>query len=200
MIVPAPLLENIKNVFVLLRWATFFTCFGFLGWPSTSAAADPNKAEKPDFSGNWTLDLQASSSLEPLMKRIEASPVDLKYASSTTLKATLHQTQDVLTVATRGPAFALDQTLYLDGRSDPAGLQLLGATSINTTAAWSKDYKELIETHQIKTKQGKEGQLTIKRYLANGGASLIVVFMLKLKAESDQVSARQIWHKQPAAL
>ncbi|MBV9878111.1 MAG: hypothetical protein JO025_25500 [Verrucomicrobia bacterium] len=129
------------------------------------------------------------------MKRIEASPIDLKYATSTSLKATLQQTQDVLRIAARGPAFALDETLYLDGRNDPTKLKLLGATSINTTTAWSENDKELIETHQIKTREGKEGQLTIKRSLTNGGETLVVVFNLQLKTEPDQVSAQQIWQK-----
>jgi len=129
------------------------------------------------------------------LKRIEASPIDLKYATSTSLKATLQQTQDVLRIAARGPAFALDETLYLDGRNDPTKLKLLGATSINTTTAWSENDKELIETHQIKTREGKEGQLTIKRSLTNGGETLVVVFNLQLKTEPDQVSAQQIWQK-----
>src|SRR5215469_182860 len=132
-------LENGKIVFSLFRWVVLRTCFGIFSPPTTSAAPKPNQAGKPDFSGNWTLDLQASNSLEPMMKQIDASPIDLKYATSTTLKATLQQTDDVLTVATRGPAFALDQTLYLDGRSDSSNLKLLGATSLNCKTAWSKE-------------------------------------------------------------
>ena len=50
-------------------------------------------------------------------------------------------------------------------------------------------------TYQIKTKQGKEGQLIVKRYLINEGKTEVVVFTLKLNAEPDQISARQIWPK-----
>jgi hypothetical protein len=56
------------------------------------------------------------------MNQIEASLLERKYAASTGLKATFHQTENVLTVATRGPGFALDETLYLDGRTDPSNL------------------------------------------------------------------------------
>lgn len=171
-----PFLENSRIVFSLFRWVALLTCFVIFSSPATSAAPKPNQLGKPDFSGNWTLDLQASSSLEPVMKQIEASPIDLKYATSTTLKATLQQTNDVLMVATRGPGFALDQTLYLDGRSDPSNFKLLGATSLNCKTAWSKENNELIESHEIKTKQGKEGRLTIKRHLTNGGQTLVVAF------------------------
>jgi len=72
----------------------------------------------------------------------------------------------------------------------------LGATSLKTRTAWSKDHQQLIEAHQIKTKQGKEGQLIIKRYLIDEGKTLVAAYTLKLNAEPNQPSARQIWRKQ----
>jgi hypothetical protein len=72
----------------------------------------------------------------------------------------------------------------------------LGATSLNARTSWSQDYKQLVETHQIRTKQGKDGSLIIKRYLIDQGKTLVVVFSLKLNAEPSQTSARQIWRKQ----
>jgi hypothetical protein len=47
------------------------------------------------------LDLKASTSVEPLMKQIGAGLLEQKYATSTRLKATFHQTELVLTIATR---------------------------------------------------------------------------------------------------
>jgi hypothetical protein len=108
----------------------------------------------------------------------------------------LEQTDRILKVATRGPGFALDQTLYLDGRNDSSDLQLLGATSVNAKTTWSRDYKQLVETHHIRTKQGRDGQLTIRRYLTDEGKTLVVAFTLKLTAEPDEISARQIWRKE----
>src|SRR5262249_14018255 len=96
--------------------------------PQTFAVTKQDQSNKPDFSGSWTLDLQASTSLEPLMNQIGASSLDRKYAAQTSLKAKLEQTEDALKVSTRGPGFALDQTLYLDGRDDSGSLELLGAT------------------------------------------------------------------------
>ena len=101
-----------------------------------------------------------------------------------------------MTIAARGPGFALDVTLYLDGRTAPSKLDLLGATSLKTRTAWSKDHQQLIEAHQIKTKHGKEGQLIIKRYLIDEGKTLVAAYTLKLNAEPNQPSARQIWRKQ----
>jgi hypothetical protein len=181
---------------VLLSSLAALAWFAVFDLPQTPARAKPDQSEKPNFSGSWTLDLEASTSLEPLMNQIGASPLDRKYAAQTKLKATLQQTEDVLTVATRGPGFALDQTLYLDGRNDPTNLKLLGATSVNAKTVWSEDFKQLVETHQIRTTDGKDGQLTIKRYLTDQGKTLVVAFDLKLNAEQNDASARQVWRKQ----
>ena len=181
---------------LLLHSLTALACLGVFSLPQTSAALKPDQPDKPNFSGTWTLDLKASDPLEPLMKQVEASLLERTYAASVKLKAIVHQTKQVLTVATRGPGFALDETLYLDGRTAPGKLDLLGATSLKTRTAWSKDHQQLIEAHQIKTKQGKEGQLIIKRYLIDEGKTLVAAYTLKLNAEPNQTSARQIWHKE----
>jgi hypothetical protein len=181
--------------YLLLRSLAALTCFGVFSLPQASAASKPDQPQKPNFSGIWTLDLKASTSLEPLMKELGASLIERKYADSAKLKATLHQDENVLTIAARGPAFAFDDTLYLDGRTHTGNLKLLGATSLKTRTAWSKGHKQLIETHQIRTKQGKEGELIIERYPINEGNTLVVAYTLKLQAE-PHTSARQIWHKQ----
>ena len=169
-------------------------CFSALSPPRVFAAT---KADKPNLSGTWVLDLQASTSFDPLMTQIGAGLIDRKYAAHIRLRATLQQTDDVLTIAARGPGFAFNETLYLDGRNDPSYLQILGATSVNTKTVWSKHSKKIVETHHIRTKQGKEGELTIKRNLMDEGKSLVAVYILKLEQEPNQTSARQVWRKQP---
>jgi hypothetical protein len=180
----------------LLRSLAALACLGLFSPPWTFAATKPDQTDKRNFSGTWTLDLKASTSFEPLMKQMGASFLERTYAASVTLKATLHQTETVMTIAARGPGFAFNEILYLDGRTAPSNLGVLGATSLKTTTAWSKDHQQLTETHQIKTKQGKEGQLIIERYLTNEGETLVAAYTLKLNAEPNQTSARQIWHKQ----
>jgi hypothetical protein len=180
---------------LLLRSLAALACLGVFSLPQTSAAPQPDQPDRPNFSGTWKLDLKASTSVEPLMRQIGASLLQQKCAAWIRLKATIHQTDQVLTVATRGLGFALDRTLYLDGRTDPSNKQLLGATTLQTRTAWSEDQKQLIETHQIKTRQGKEGELIIKRYLINDGRNMVLAFSVKLNAEPQITSARQIWHK-----
>jgi hypothetical protein len=182
--------------YLLLRWLAALVCLSVFSVRQTSAAPKSDQPDDPNFSGAWALDLKASTSFETLMKQIGASLLERKYAASVKLKATIQQTEDVMTIAARGPGFALDLTLYLDGRTAPGKLDLLGATSLKTRTAWSKDHQQLIEAHQIKTKQGKEGQLIIKRYLIDEGKTLVAAYTLKLNAEPNQPSARQIWRKQ----
>jgi hypothetical protein len=182
--------------YLVLRSLAVLACLGVFSLSQTSAAPQSDEPDKPNLSGTWMLDLKASTSVEPLMKQIGADLLEQKYATSTELKATFHQTEEVLTIATRGPGFALDETLYLDGRTDPSNQQLLGATALKTRTAWSEDGKQLVATHQIKTKQGKAGQLIITRYLINEGKSMVVAFTLTLDAEPSETSARQIWNKQ----
>jgi hypothetical protein len=73
-------------------WLAVLACFGSFGLPQTSAAAKPDQSDKPDFSGTWILDRQASTSFDPLMKRIGAGLLERKYAGSAKLKATIHRT------------------------------------------------------------------------------------------------------------
>jgi hypothetical protein len=180
----------------LLLCTLAIACIGVFGPSRAFAASKSAQSDKPNFTGAWVIDLQASTSLDALMTQIGAGFIDRKYAAHVKLKATLNQTADVLTIAARGPGFALDQTLYLDGRNDPSALQILGATSVNTKTIWSKDQQQLVETHHIRTKQGKNGELIIKRSLADEGKSVVAVYTLKLDEESAPTSARQIWRKQ----
>ena len=170
------------------------SCLGVFSLHESLAASTPDPS-KPNFNGIWMLDRKSSTSLDPLMQDIGTGFLERKYANSAALKATFRQTDQVLTVATRGPGFSLDETLDLDGRTRPSNQELLGATSINVRTAWTKN-RELVETRQIKTKHGKDGQLTIKRNLINEGKTMVVAFTLKLSAQPHAISVRQLWHKQ----
>ena len=170
------------------------SCLGVFSLHESLAASTPDPS-KPNFNGVWKLDRKSSTSLDPLMQNIGTAFLERKYANSAALRATFRQTDQVLTVATRGPGFGLDESLDLDGRTRPSNQVLLGATSVNVRTAWTEN-SELVETRQIKTKRGKDGQLTITRNLINEGKTMVVAFTLKLNAQPDTISVRQLWHKQ----
>ena len=85
--------------------------------------------------GRWTLKHRLQ--IEPIVKKVGAG-LEQDFASRTRLKATIHQTEQVIMVATRGPGFALDETLCPDGSSHPSDLKLLGANCLTATTSWSK--------------------------------------------------------------
>jgi hypothetical protein len=138
----SPCASDEKRDFTLMRHF-LLRSLAALAWlgvfsPTQSSAAPQPEPEKPNLTGAWMLDLKASNSLEALMTRMGASFLERKYAAWTKLTAALHQTEDALKIAARGPGFALDEILYLDGRSDSGNLQLLGATSFKTRTVWSR--------------------------------------------------------------
>jgi hypothetical protein len=182
------------------RALSLSSCLGILSFFQIVAAAiTADSSNKPNFSGSWTLDVGASTSIDPLMRYIEAGLLDRIYVACAKLKANLHQNGDLLTIATSGPGFVLDQTLYLDGRTNADNVRLFGATSVSAKTTWSKDYKQLVEIHQIKTTQGKDGQLTIVRSLTDQGNSLVVVLTVQLNSQPDKLVARQLWRKEASA-
>jgi hypothetical protein len=88
-------------------------CFGVFSLPYTFAASRADQSDKPDFNGIWTLDLKASASLEPIMKKVGARFLEQTFASRTNLKATIRQTEQVITVATRGRGLDRPEVLCL---------------------------------------------------------------------------------------
>jgi len=184
---------TVMRPFILCSLAVL-ACFVVFSAPQSFAQANGDQSGKPNFNGTWKLDRKSSASLDPLMNGIGTGFLERKYANSAGLKATFHQTDSLLTVATRGPGFSLDETLYLDGRTMPSSQELLGATSINITTAWASN-SELVERRRIKSRRGKDGELTIRRHLINAGKTLVVVFTLKLDAEPNTISVRQLWQK-----
>lgn len=178
----------------MLRSLATVAFVGVFSIPQISSAK-PAHANMTNFSGTWVLDRKASTSLEPLMQHMGASYLQRKFANSANLRATYRQTARVLTIAVRGAAVAMDETLYLDGRTDRRSQEILGVTSVAIRTAWSKDHEDLVETRQIETKRGQDGQLIIKRHLINGEKSMALALSLKLNGESYTTSCRQVWQK-----
>ena len=90
--------------YLLLRWLAALVCLSVFSVRQTSAAPKSDQPDDPNFSGAWALDLKASTSFETLMKQIGASLLERKYAASVKLKATIQQTENVMTIAAAVPA------------------------------------------------------------------------------------------------
>jgi len=105
---------------LLLSLLAVLACFAIFDPPRTSAGTKPDQRNKPNFSGAWVVDLQASTSLDPLMTQIGAGFLDRKYAAHAKLKARLQQTDDLLTIVARGPGFAFIKPFISTDAMTPA--------------------------------------------------------------------------------
>src|SRR6516164_10582426 len=146
-----------------------------------------------NFSGTWVLDLKASDSPEPMMKRMGVSGLERKLAASTKLESTYSQSGNLLTITTRGPAFSRTEHLRLDGHPEAKTEKQTGPYTIRTS--WSQHGKELISTSTFRTKNGKNAELIVTRRLADGGNTLVLGQTLKVEGEAPEPVMRRVWRR-----
>jgi hypothetical protein len=146
-----------------------------------------------NFNGTWVLDLKASDSPEPLMKRIGVSVFERKLAASTKLEATYSQSGDLLTITTRGPAFSRTEHLRLDGHAETKTEKRTGPYTIRTS--WAHHGKELISTSTFRTKNRRNAELIVARKLIDGGKTLVLSQTLKVEGEPPEPVLHRIWRR-----
>jgi hypothetical protein len=150
-------------------------------------------AGSTDLSGTWVLDLRASSSPEPILKRLGASWVERTLGSSLQLQSTYIQTPHLLTVHIRGPAFNRTDVMRIDNKPETKEESRTGRYTIRTF--WSADGTQLISAVSLRTKDSRDAQFTIVRELADGGKTLILTGTLKITGESGTYTVRRVWRK-----
>jgi hypothetical protein len=150
-----------------------------------------------DFSGTWVVDLKASDSPEPILKRLGASWFQRKLATSLKVDATYRQTKDRLTIVTRGPAFSRAEELWLDGRPVTKTESLTGPYTERTF--WSADGTRLISISAFRTKDGKEARLRVARQMTGGGGTLLLSETLDVAGEPPQPVIRRVWRRKGPA-
>ena len=153
----------------------------------------PGAAGSTDFSGTWVLDLRASSSPEPILKRLGASWVERTLGSSLQLQSTYTQTPDSLTVHLRGPAFDRTDVMRIDNKPQTKEEPRTGRYTIRTF--WSAHGTQLISAISLRTRDSRDGQFTIVRELADGGKTLTLTGTLKITGESGTYTVRRVWRK-----
>jgi len=146
-----------------------------------------------NFNGTWVLDLKASDSPGPMLKRMGVSALERKLAGSAKLESTYYQSGNLLTITTRGPAFSRTEHLRLDGHPETKTEKQAGTYTIRTS--WSHDGKELISTSTFRTKNGKNAELIVARKLVNGGNTLVLSQTLKIEGEPPEPVLRRIWRR-----
>jgi hypothetical protein len=146
-----------------------------------------------NFNGTWVLDLKASDSPEPMLKRMGVSALERKLAGSTKLESTYQQSGNLLKITTRAPGFSRTEHLRLDGHPETKTEKRTGPYTIRTS--WSHHGKELVSISTFRTKDGKNAELIVTRKLADGGNTLVLSQKLKIEGESAEPVLRRIWRR-----
>lgn len=146
-----------------------------------------------DFSGTWVLDLRASNSSDPMLKRLGVSWIERKLADSIELESIYTQTTSLLTIHTRGPAFGRTELIRIDGQPETKEERLTGPYTIQTE--WINRGMKLLSTISFRTKDRRDAQLTVVRELADGGKTLLLTQTLKVIGESAPWIVRRVWRK-----
>ena len=170
-------------VMMRLRLATFIALLAL----ASSGMASVN------FNGTWVLDLKASDSLEPMLKRMGVSALERKLAGSIKLESTYRQSANLLTITTRGLGFSRTEDLRLDDRPETKTEKITGPYTIRTS--WSHHGQELISTSIFRTKDSKNAELIVTRKLAEGGNALVLSQTLKIEGEPPEPVLRRIWRR-----
>jgi len=146
-----------------------------------------------DLSGKWVLDLHASSSSDPMLKRLGVPWIERKLAASIKLESTYTQSPSLLTIRTHGPAFSRTELIRLDNKPETKTEALTGLYTIRIR--WSPDGTQLVSTISFRTKDGHDAQLIVVRQLGDAGKTLVLTQTLKVTGDSGTWMVRRVWRK-----
>ena len=149
-----------------------------------------------DFNGKWELDLRASGSPDPILKRLGASWIERQLGGSVKLQATYTQTAELLTVTLRAPAFNRTDVMRIDNKPETKEDGRTGRYTIRTF--WAGNGTQLTSAITFRTKDSRDAQLMIVRELADGGKTLTLSGTLKIAGEPKTYHLRRVWRRRPS--
>jgi hypothetical protein len=138
-------------------------------------------AERPNFSGFWTLDLKApeSTSMDALLEAQGFSMIMRKVMDTMSMTQDITQTGKTLTINFTTTYFG-EQTLVLivDGETHILDIDKLGNTEFRSF--WDKNGISLVTIMKFADQGNQKPEWTSWRYLKDEGRTLIVDHLLTL--------------------
>ena len=153
-------------------------------------AADP-----PNFSGTWTLDLNAPESI-PMSAMFEAlgvSWIKRKVVDTLVVTQVITQTKNTLTIKADTPMGSRTLVLYLDGRKQIQDTENSG--EVETRNYWDKDGTAIVTVSKHTTPDGQKAGWTSRRYLKDDGRTLIVDHVLTFD-DGRKLTGNRVMRKQ----
>ena len=146
-----------------------------------------------DFNGTWVLDLRASSSPEPVLKRLGASWIERQFGSTMQMESTYTQTPKVLTVQLRAIGFRRTDVMRIDNQPETKEDSRTGRYTMRTF--WAGNGAQLNSDVAFRTKDSRDAQFRIVRELADSGKTLVLIGTLKIAGESKVWTLRRVWRR-----
>ncbi|MBI5592196.1 MAG: hypothetical protein HY881_17155 [Deltaproteobacteria bacterium] len=140
-------------------------------------------AGPPDFSGTWTLDLNApeATSMEAILKAQGAPWIKRKAMDTMPMTQVITQTEKTLTIKVDTGLGARTQVLHLDGSAQIQDSDEKG--KVEYRSFWDKDGTSLVTVTKSASPNGKKpgsqiAEYATRRYLQDQGRTLIVEHVL----------------------
>lgn len=156
----------------------------------TAAARPASGEEKPDLSGIWVVDLEASDSLDSILVLMQRSWAERKMASHAVVTNTITQKNNFVLIEINAPFFHETENLLIDNEWHNRLQKLTGKYRSRTS--WKGD--TLVTENRLTLPDGEPARIVITRDLDPKTGQLLQV--RNLEAKGQKLKARQVWRRQ----
>lgn len=150
--------------------------------------AQTSGSEKTDFTGTWELDLEASDSMEEILKAQGRSWAERKAAGNMSVTQRITQTKDQMTIAIDSVANKSTEVLRLDGTAETKETPKMG--TVQTHTSWDGD-SVLVTVVDMKLSDGDPATMVMRRQLRDQGKTMVMQIEMRLK-DGKVLSANRI--------
>lgn len=153
--------------------------------------------QRPDFSGVWMLDAEASGSMDAVFELQGISWIKRKFAAQLDVKQTLTQSDEKLELVFDNLLGTHHQRLYFDGK--PHVTVNPGGREVTLSSRWVDNDQVLISTGPTTTEDGAAATITERRSLSANGTILTLHLKLFLD-DGREAAARRVFQRQAPGL
>jgi hypothetical protein len=160
--------------------------------PKSKVMTNIAATQRPNFSGKWILDSNASDSADEILKAQGASWLERQAAKTAKITQDIKQDSNQVTVTLGTPVKSRTEVLKLDGSSQVSDGDRLG--TIKTKTFWDGDGTTLVSVIEPTESSQNFTQLKISRKLQDQGKTLVQAMEMKLK-NGQMIKANRIFRK-----
>jgi len=149
----------------------------------------PAAIPRPDFSGHWVVDLEASDSLDSILRLLERSWIERKLASHAEVENVITQTSEVLVIQIKASFYDETERMPIDHEWHERDKPATGEYASRTY--W--DDQSLITQNRFDLPSGLPALLTVTRRIEPQTNQLLQT--TRLEASGQTLEARRVWQR-----